>query len=137
VEWEAVEESLSSDGGLLVFAQLDKQLGWTQSLSELITDCRDDQEHSVLSMVRQRVFGIIAGYEDQNDHDTLRSDVIFKLIAGRTPDERALASQPTLSRLENMVTVKDLLRMREWFTLSSCVWMVLIRSASPWSSLLA
>jgi hypothetical protein len=115
VEWEAVEESLSSDGGLLVFAQLDEQLGWTRSFSDLITDRRDDPEHSVLSMVRQRVFGIIAGYEDQNDHDTLRSDVIFKLIAGRTPQEGELASQPTLSRLENMVTVRDLFRMREWF----------------------
>jgi hypothetical protein len=115
VEWEAVEESLSSDGGLLVFAQLDEQLGWTRSFSQLITDLRDDPEHSVLSMVRQRVFGIIAGYEDQNDHDTLRSDVVFKLIAGRTPEEGELASQPTLSRLENMVSVPDLFRMREWF----------------------
>lgn len=115
VEWEVVEESLSSDGGLLVFAQWDEQLGWTRSFSQLITDCRDDPEHSVLSMVRQRVFGIIAGYEDQNDHDTLRSDVIFKLIAGRAPDEGELASQPTLSRLENMVSVPDLFRMRDWF----------------------
>jgi hypothetical protein len=115
VEWEAVEESLSTDGGLLVFAQLDEQLGWTRSLSRLITDRRDDPEHSVLSMVRQRVFGIIAGYEDQNDHDTLRSDVVFKLLAGRTPQEGELASQPTLSRLENAVTVSDLFRMQEWF----------------------
>lgn len=115
VEWEAVEESLSSDGGLLVFAQLDEQLGWTRGFSQLITDRRDDPEHSVLSMVRQRVFGIIAGYEDQNDHDTLRSDVVFKLIAGRTPEEGELASQPTLSRLENRVTVPDLFQMREWF----------------------
>ena len=66
-------------------------------------------------MVRQRVYGILAGYEDQNDHDSLRSDPIFKLIAERLPNEIDLASQPTISRLENAVTAADLLRMEDWF----------------------
>ena len=48
-------------------------------------------------MVRSRVFGILAGYEDQNDPDALRSDAIFKLLANRLPDDDDLASQPTLS----------------------------------------
>lgn len=52
----------------------------------------------------QRVYGILADYEDQNDHDTLRSDPVFKLLAGRLPDGDDLASQPTLSRFENAVT---------------------------------
>ncbi len=104
VEWEAAEENLSSDGGLLLLGQLDEQLGGTESFSELITDRRRRPEHSAWSMVCQRVFGIIAGYEDQNDHDTLRSDVIFKLMAHRTPTQEDLASQPSLSRLENAVT---------------------------------
>src|SRR5205814_3199126 len=60
--------------------------------------------HSLLSMLRQRVFGILAGYEDCNDHDTLRDDPVFKLVAGRLPDDEALASQPTLSRFENLIT---------------------------------
>lgn len=50
--------------------------------------------HSLLEMVRGRVFGILAGYEDQNDHDALRSDGLFKLIAGRLPTDDDLASQP-------------------------------------------
>ncbi len=115
VEWEAAEENLSSDGGLLLLGQLDEQLGGTESFRELITDRRRRPEHSAWSMVCQRVFGIIAGYEDQNDHDTLRSDVIFKLMARRTPTQEDLASQPSLSRLENAVTAGDLLRMRDWF----------------------
>ena len=51
-----------------------------------------------------RVFGILAGYPDQNDHDTLRSDPVFKLVAGRSLDEDDLASQPTLSRLKTPST---------------------------------
>lgn len=115
VEMEPVQESLTSDAGLLPFAQLDRKLGWTEQLASLISDPRGTWTHSALSIVRQRVFGIIAGYEDQNDHDTLRSDPIFKLIADREPDQCDLASQPTISRLENAVTAQDLLKMEDWF----------------------
>jgi Transposase DDE domain group 1 len=80
-----------------------------------LRDGRVGGTHTLLEMVRQRVFGILAGYEDQNDHDTLRSDGVFKLIAGRHPDSADLASQPTLSRLENAVTAADLLRLEDWF----------------------
>src|SRR5204863_5297706 len=66
-----------------------------------------------LEMVRMRMFGILAGYEDQNDHDTLRTDPVFKLIAERSPTDPDLASQPTLSRFENQINVKSLLRLRE------------------------
>ena len=62
-----------------------------------------------------RVFGILAGYPDQNDHDTLRSDPVFKLVAGRSLDEDDLASQPTLSRFENAIDVKSLLHLRDVF----------------------
>ena len=62
-----------------------------------------------------RVFGILAGYPDQNDHDTLRSDPVFKLVAGRSLDEDDLASQPTLLRFENAIDVKSLLRLRDVF----------------------
>jgi hypothetical protein len=55
-------------------------------------------------MLRQRLFGILAGYEDCNDHDTLRDDPIFKLVADRSPQDKPLASQPTLSRFENLAT---------------------------------
>lgn len=66
-------------------------------------------------MVRSRVFGILAGYKDQNDHDALRIDAIFKLLADRLPDDDELASQPTLSRFENAITPRSLLRLEEWF----------------------
>ena len=115
IEFEKIDENLSSDGGLIAFSQLDQKLGWTESFASLISDPRSDPTHSALSIVRQRVFGIIAGYEDQNDHDSLRSDPIFKLIADRAPDDDDLASQPTISRLENSVTAGDLLKMEEWF----------------------
>jgi len=64
-------------------------------------------------MVRQRIYGILADYEDQNDHDTLRSDPVFKLVADRLPEDPDLASQPTLSRFENAVSIADLWRLRD------------------------
>jgi len=116
VSIEAVEKPLSSDGGLFVFGQLDEKLDWTASFARQIGGARSGRVHSVLDIIRQRVFGIIAGYEDQNDHDTLRSDPIFKLLAQRHPtQDEDLASQPTISRLENAVTAADLLRLEDWF----------------------
>jgi hypothetical protein len=66
-------------------------------------------------MVRSRVYGILAGYEDQNDRATLRADPVFKLLADRSPDENDLANQPTLSRFENAVSIKSLKRLRDVF----------------------
>jgi hypothetical protein len=66
-------------------------------------------------MVRSRVYGILAGYEDQNDHDTLRHDLVFKLVAYRSPEDDDLASQPTLSRFENAISVSSLKRLRDAF----------------------
>ena len=66
-------------------------------------------------MVRSRVYGILAGYEDQNDHDALRSDPAFKLIADRSPTDGDLASQPTLSRFENAINIASLRRLRDVF----------------------
>jgi hypothetical protein len=67
--------------------------------------------HQRHEMLRQRLFGIIAGYEDCNDHDTLGDDPVFKIVAGRQPEDQALASQPTLSRFENSVTIASLRRL--------------------------
>jgi hypothetical protein len=73
-------------------------------------------------MLRQRIFGIIAGYEDCNDHDTLRDDPVFKLVAGDDApgEQQALASQPTLSRFENQVTPGMLLKLVD-FTITTGV----------------
>jgi hypothetical protein len=114
VEVEVSQAPLSSDAGLLPIREFDRRLGWTEGFAAQLTDHRRWSDHALVEMVRQRVFGILAGYEDQNDHDTLRSDPVFKLVAGRSPDASDLASQPTLSRFENGVTAADLLREEAW-----------------------
>lgn len=106
---------LSSDAGLLVFRQFDDRLRWTEQFAAALADPRVDFEHSSLDMVRMRVYGILADYEDQNDHSTLRKDPVFKLVAGRSPDDSDLASQSTLSRFENSVDVPSLNRLRDVF----------------------
>lgn len=106
---------LSSDAGLLPFRQLDERLGLTHAFAAVLDDPRDPDliEHTTLEMVRSRVYGILAGYQDQNDHDTLRTDPIFKLITNRSPDDLALASQPTLSRFENAINIPSLKRLKD------------------------
>src|ERR1700734_69111 len=106
---------LSSDAGLLPIRQLDQRLGLTQAFAAVLNDPRDPDllEHTTLEMVRSRVYGILAGYEDQNDHDTLRTDPVFKLVADRLPDDPSLASQPTLSRFENAINCPSLKRLQK------------------------
>jgi hypothetical protein len=98
------EGQLSCDAGLLPIRQFDQRWKYTQRLAACLHDPNPDRSHSLISMLRQRIYGILAGYEDCNDHDTLRDDPVFKLVAGRSPDHDALASQPTLSRFENLAT---------------------------------
>lgn len=107
---------LSSDGGLLVIREFDERLKFTAQFAAALQDTRDPActRHGVLSLVRQRLYGLIADYEDQNDHDELRHDPVFQLVCGRLPGGAELASQPTLSRFENAVTIADLKRLREW-----------------------
>jgi hypothetical protein len=112
---EPVEEDISTDAGLLLFRQFDGQRGFSAGFAQQLGDTRRDPEHTILEMVRSRVFGIIAGYEDQNDHDALRSDAVFKLLANRLPEDDDLASQPTLSRFENSISAASLLRLEDWF----------------------
>lgn len=105
---------LSSDAGLLVVREFDERTGLTRKFAAALNDNRREPTHTLVTMVRQRVYGIIAGYEDQNDHDTLRYDPVFQLICDRLPDDEGkLASQPTLSRFENAVSVAALFRLRE------------------------
>jgi hypothetical protein len=115
VEIEVSPAPLTSDAGLLPIRQFDEEIRLTQQVAAALDDRRDPTltRQSLLSMVRQRVYGILADYEDQNDHDSLRSDPVFKLIADRLPEDGDLASQPTLSRFENAVTIADLWRLRD------------------------
>ena len=105
---------LSSDGGVFLLAAADQRLGLTETLAGLIPDPRDPARvtHTVAEMVRARVFAIGCGYPDADDLDTLRRDPAFKLACGRLPESGAdLASQPTLSRLENAPDLRALLRL--------------------------
>jgi hypothetical protein len=113
---EPSRRQLSSDGGLLPLRQFDEELGFTRQFAEALHDSRLGLvDHTFLEMVRSRVYGIVADYEDQNDHDALRHDPIFKLIAERSPEADPLASQPTLSRFENAINIPSLKRLRDVF----------------------
>jgi hypothetical protein len=94
---------LTSDGGLVWLAQADDQVGLSASFAAQIRDWRRGPvRHPLALLVRQRLLQIACGYEDQDDADTLRRDPLLKLVCGRHPAQDAdLASQPTLSRLEN------------------------------------
>jgi hypothetical protein len=96
---------LTSDGGLPWLAKADAALGLCDQLAARIPEWRRGVvRHSLGTLVRQRVYQIACGYEDQNDATTLRTDPLLKLVCGRRPvSGLALASQPTLSRLENAV----------------------------------
>lgn len=108
---------LSSDAGLLPFRQLDEQIGLTEQFAAALTDPREVGyiDHTFLEMTRARVYGILADYADQNDHDVLRSDPIFKVICGRSIDGGDLASQPTLSRFENAIAPRCFLGLQDAF----------------------
>ncbi len=114
IQIEVSDAPLTSDAGLLPLRQFDDRIGLTARFAAALNDPRDPAriDHSVLDMVRMRVFGILAGYEDQNDHDTLRTDPVFKLIANRSPNDADLASQPTLSRFENQIDIASLKKLR-------------------------
>jgi hypothetical protein len=96
---------LTSDGGLPWLGEAEAALGLCAAFGALVPEWRRGPgRHSLTTLVRQRVFQIACGYEDQNDADALRADPLLKLVCGRLPDSGwDLASQPTLSRLENAV----------------------------------
>lgn len=97
--------SIVSDAGLLLVREFDEKIGFTQAISNVIYDPRDPRFvlHPQIDLLRQRIYQIVAGYEDCNDATLLRHDPIFKALTGRAPEDLPLGSQPTLSRLENRV----------------------------------
>jgi len=104
-------DQISSDGGLLLLREVENQLGLISNICNCIKDVRDQRyiNHTINEMLTQRVLQVAAGYEDCNDCNDLRSDSILKTCVGRLPHSGDdLASQPTMSRLENSVTKKEL-----------------------------
>src|SRR3954464_8416091 len=105
---------LTSDAGVLVLAEIERRLRLAERLARCIEDPRAPERlhHTVADMIRFRVLLIAAGYPDENDCDALRADPAFKMAVGRLPESgRALCSQPTMSRLENLPTIPALKRM--------------------------
>jgi hypothetical protein len=94
---------LTSDGGLTWLSRVDSELGLCEKIAQHVPEWRTGKvRHSLVALLKQRVFQIACGYEDQNDANTLRTDPLLKLVCGSLPETGAdLASQPTLSRLEN------------------------------------
>jgi hypothetical protein len=104
----------SSDGGLVLLKAVDERLRLTEAVAACVTDGRQAGKvaHSLQDLVRQRVFGLAAGYLDGNDAARLADDPVHKLMLDREPlTGPALSSQPTLSRFENAVGRRDLVRL--------------------------
>ena len=102
IEFNFSGGDISSDGGLLFVKEFDRKLSLTRRAGKLLDsfDIRQPGkvEHSYLSMLRQRVFGLVAGHEDLNDHHELRTDPLIQTVVGR---DRQLATPSTLCRFEN------------------------------------
>jgi len=94
---------LSSDGGLMLLRRVDERIGLSCAAAGALGDARDPAriEHSLRDLLAQRLYALCCGYEDLNDHDRLRSDLLMQTAVGR---DEPLASAPTLSRLENRAT---------------------------------
>jgi hypothetical protein len=105
---------LTSDAGALLLREVDRRLGLTSALAACITDprCLRRIRHDRHRMLTQRIFGIGLGYEDLNDHQSLRDEPLFQVLADQRPDpDKPLASPATLCRFENRITRASLVRM--------------------------
>jgi len=102
---------ITSDSGALLVAQADRKIGLVDAMVREIYDFRQSAkvQHSIADLLRQRIVAISCGYEDANDFDQLSADPALKIACGRAPQsDPDLASQPTISRLENSMTSKDI-----------------------------
>ena len=93
---------VSSDGGILLLREADRRLGLVAALDAVLVDPRHPVfiTHRQVDLLRQRIYGLALGYEDLNDHATLRRDLAFQTALERDTE---LASAPTLCRLEQRV----------------------------------
>lgn len=91
---------VSSDGGLVLLREVDRRLKLSERVAAVLDDPRDADRitHPLIDLLRQRVYAMVQGYEDLNDHGTLRQDALLQSVLGR---HDALGSAPTLCRLEN------------------------------------
>ncbi|HUA59570.1 MAG TPA: IS1380 family transposase [Verrucomicrobiae bacterium] len=101
--------TISSDGGVFLLRQTDKRLNLLARLAECFLDGRKQNlvEHTIQEMLSQRIYGLALGYEDINDHEQLRKDPVFGVLAGRATLEEPLAGKSTLNRMELGTGIND------------------------------
>ncbi|MGH7177776.1 MAG: IS1380 family transposase [Tepidisphaeraceae bacterium] len=110
--------AIVSDAGALLLREVDRKLGLIDQLDAVIPDPRNPELiiHRQSTMLRQRIFAIALGYEDGNDHQSLRDDPLMQLVSERGIDpDQPLASPPTLCRLENRVRRRTLFDIAKVF----------------------
>ena len=92
--------TISSDGGAFLLRQVDKRLNLLPCFAKCFLDGRNQSlvEHAIWEMVAQRVYGLALGYEDLNDHEQLRTDPVFGLLARKENLAEPLAGKSTLNR---------------------------------------
>ena len=103
---------VSSDGGVQLLRLADAKLGLSAAVAKVLPDPRDPLkiDHTVHDLLRQRIYALACGYEDLNDHDTLRRDLCLQSAVDRA---EALASSPTLCRFENRFGRKEAVAVHE------------------------
>jgi len=109
---------MTSDAGLLMLQEVERRLQLFDRVDAVVRDPRNPKwiTHSQRTLIAQRIAAIAAGYEDLNDHQTLRNDPAIQLLTGNLPDETSpLASPSTLCRIENRITRKELVAMNQLF----------------------
>ena len=108
------EPNSTSDGGALLLKAADRRYRLTRRMAQCLADNREPGkiQHSLVDLLRQRIYGLCCGYSDANDVARIGQDPMHKLLLDRDPllgDD--LASQPTLSRFENGRARQDLYRL--------------------------
>lgn len=101
--------TISSDGGAFLLRQTDQRLNLLPRLAKCFLDGRNQKQvdHSIQEMLSQRIYGLALGYEDLNDHEQLRKDPVFGILAGREELEQPLAGKSTLNRMELGAGIPD------------------------------
>ena len=114
-------EKLSSDGGSILLKAADRRMGLISAMSGTLSDSRmpGKVDHSLADLLAQRIYSIALGYPDGNDAARLKDDGMLKLLCDRDPGSAdTLGSQPTLSRFENALDARSLLRLGQAYARS-------------------